>query len=189
MSRPRYEANLKELQGRMEAYARENGIEVPDPAPDAVRLSHSLYLAHSTASDEFSKICGAGRLLSATQLALRGGKAPKPGSVKVLLGTADSVFFYVAPFRYPNPGCGLLFTRSLEEHHMDDGVATPFDSGGLVDYFAWPDPAEPVREFLSRHELPIPDHREYLRVALGVVFEKPMDYIEGSEPRWPVRSA
>lgn len=186
MSRPRYEANLVELQERMAAYAKKNGIEVADPAPDAVRLSQSLYLAHSTASDEFSKICGAKRLLSATQLALRRGEDLRPDSIKVLLGTADSVFLYVAPFRYPNTDCGLLFARSLDEHHMNDGVATPFDSGGLVDVFTRPNPTEPVREFLSRHEPPIPDHREYLRVALGVVFEKPMDYIEGSEPRWPV---
>ncbi|MDP3000887.1 MAG: hypothetical protein Q8N47_25615 [Bryobacterales bacterium] len=184
MSRRRYEANLIELQERMTAYARENGIEVADPAPDTVRLSHSLYLAHSTASDDFSKICAAGRLLSATQLALRGGKASKPGSVKVLLGTADSVFFYVAPFRYPNTGCGLLFARSLEEHRMDDGVATPFDSGGLVHVLVRPNPAEPVRDFLSRHELPIPDYREYLRISLATLFDKPVDYIEGSQPRW-----
>jgi len=169
----------------MAAYARENGIEVADPAPEAVRLSHSLYLAHSTASDKFSKICDAGLLLSATQLALRRGEDLRPNSVEVLLGTADSVFLYVAPFRYPNTGCGLLFARSLEEHHLDDGVATPFDSGGLVDVFTRPDPAEPVRAFLSRHELPIPDHRQYLRISLGTLFEKPIDYIEVSEPRWP----
>ena len=169
----------------MEAYARETGTEVADPAPDAVRLSHSLYLAHSTASDKFSRICGAGRLLSPTQLALRRGEDPAPDSVEVLLETADSVFFYVSPFRYPPTGCGLLFARSLEEYHMDDGVATPFDSGGLVDYFTWPDPAEPVREFLSRHELPVPDHRQYLGISLATLFDKPADYIEGSEPRWP----
>jgi len=64
-------------------------------------------------------------------------------------------------------------------------VATPFDSGGLIEKFTRADPAEPPREFLSRHELPVPDHREYLGLSLGVLFAKPIDYLEGEEPRWP----
>jgi len=47
-------------------------------------------------------------------------------------GNEDSVFFYVAPFRYPNTGCGLLFAATLESAHRDDGAATPFDSGWLT---------------------------------------------------------
>jgi len=34
----------------------------------------------------------------------------------------------------------LLFARSLEEDHGDDGVATPFDSGGLIEKFPRADP-------------------------------------------------
>jgi hypothetical protein len=184
MSRPRWEGNLKELCRRLEDYAATNGIVVSGP-PEAERVSHSLFLAHSTASNTFSAICGDGQILSAERLAAARGIALKPDSAEVQLGTVDSVFFYLAPFRYPSTTCGLLFARSLEESHMDDGVATPFDSGGLVGWFTRPDPAEPLREFLSRHELPVPDHREYLKLSLGILFSTPMDYVDGSDPRSP----
>jgi len=101
------------------------------------------------------------------------------------MGTADSVFFYVAPFRYPNTNCGLLFAASLESERRDDGVATHFDSGWLTKMRAQPQPAETVRDFLGRHELPVPEHRRYLAMSMDVLFEKPENYIEGTDPRWP----
>ncbi len=119
------------------------------------------------------------------QLAARRGEAPKTDSVEMKLGTADSVFFYLAPFRSPHTGCGLLFARSLEDYHKDYGVATPFDSGGLVDVFSRSDSAEQPRAFLSRHELPVPDHREYLRLCLSIMFERPVDYLSRVDPRCP----
>jgi hypothetical protein len=78
----------------------------------------------------------------------------------VVLGTAGSVFFFVSPFRYPNTGCGLLFASTLELLHTDDGVASPFDSGGLLDVFTRSDMTESPREFLSRHE----SQREYIAI-------------------------
>ena len=178
--------NLLKLRGRLEAYAAANGIPVPSPVPpEAKVLSESLYLAHSTSSRKFSGIAGSGRLLTAAQLAAATEVPLRPDSDEALLGTADSVFLYVGPFRYPYTGCGLLFARSLEEHRKEDGVATPFDSGGLVSRFTRPDPSEPPRAFLSRHELPIPGHRGYLGLSLGVLFGKPMNYVDGVEPRWP----
>ncbi|MCX6635816.1 MAG: hypothetical protein NT090_12165 [Acidobacteria bacterium] len=185
MSRLRWEANQAQLLRRFEVYAATNEIARPGQPSDAVRLGQSMYLAHSTASAKFSEMCAAGRLLSAIQLAPGKGVDLSPDSVKVLLGTADFVFFYVAPFSFLNTGCGLLFARTLEEYHRDDGVATPFDSGGLVNRVTRPDPAEPPHEFLARHELPVPDHREYLGVCLGTLFDSPMDYLQGSNPRWP----
>lgn len=101
------------------------------------------------------------------------------------MGTAGSVFLYVAPFRYPISGCGLLFASTLEKERRDEGVATPFDSGGLATVLVRPDPAEPVRQFLARHELPVPEHRRYLGLSMDVLFGKPEDYVEGTMPRWP----
>jgi hypothetical protein len=177
--------NLQKLRGRLEAYAAANGIPVPSPVPpEAKGLSEGLYLAHSTASRNFSDMAGAGRLLSAAQLAAATGVPLKPDSVEALVGTADSVFLYLGPFRYPYTGCGLLFAGSLEEQHREDGVATPFDSGGLVHVFTRPDPSESPRDFLRRHEFPVPDHREYLGLSLSVLFGKPADYLDGAEPRW-----
>jgi hypothetical protein len=101
------------------------------------------------------------------------------------LATANSVFFYVSPFRYPNTTCGFLFAASLESHYRDEGVATPFDSGALVKHLVRPNPAEPVRDFLSRHELPSTEHRRYLGLSMSILFAKPGDYCEGTDPRWP----
>jgi hypothetical protein len=83
------------------------------------------------------------------------------------------------------PGCGLLFAASLESAHAYEGAATPFDSGGLASVLARQDPAEPVRGFLARHELPAPGHRRYLGMSMDALFGKPEDYVEGTEPRWP----
>jgi hypothetical protein len=90
-----------------------------------------------------------------------------------------------SPFRYPNTTCGLLFAKSLESQHRDAGVATPFDSGGLMGIFVRPDPTEPLRDFLARHELPVPEHRRHLGLSMAVLFDKPGDYFEGADPLWP----
>ena len=66
----------------------------------------------------------------------------------------------------------------------DDGVATPFDSGGLLKCFVLPGPETP-QQFLARHELPIPEHRRYLRLSMDTLFSHPRDYVEGTEPCRP----
>jgi hypothetical protein len=180
------QANLDELCRNLEDYAQKNGIGVPNPSSSAAaRLSDSLYLAHSTSGEKFSDICARGYLASAARLAAARSQPLAPGGAEFVLGTAGSVFFYVSPFRYPNTGCGFLFAKTLESHRSDDGVATPFDSGGLLKVFTRLDAAEPPRAFLSRHELSIPEHRRYLGLSMEVLFDKPEDYIEGLEPRLP----
>src|ERR1035437_2023682 len=186
MSRHQWQANLDGLCRSLEDYAKQNGIGVPNPSSGAAaRLSDSLFLAHSTSGEKFSDICASGYLASAASLAAARGESLAPARTEVVLGTADSVFFYVSPFRFPQTGCGLLFAETLESHRSDDGVAPPFDSGGLLEWLTRPDPAEPPREFLARHELPIPEHRRYLGLSMAVLFDKPGDYSEGSDPLWP----
>ena len=186
MSRSRWETNLAGLCRGLEAFGVANGLAVPgEPSGAATRLADSLYLAHSAPDRRFEAICASGQLLSAKLLAASAGETLSPARTEVVMGTADSVFFYVAPFRYPNTNCGLLFAASLESERRDDGVATPFDSGWLTKSRARPQPAEPVRDFLARHELPVPEHRRYLGMSMDVLFEKPEDYVEGTEPRWP----
>jgi len=182
----RWQANLDGLCRSLEDYAKVNGIGVPNPSSQAAaRLSDSLYLAHSTADEKFSDICASGYLVSAARLAADRNESLAPRRTEVALGTAASVFFYVSPFRFPQTGCGFLFAKTLESHRSDEGVATPFDSGGLQGRFTRPDPAEPPRAFRPRHELPIPGHRRYLGLSMGVLFDKPEDYVEGLEPRLP----
>jgi hypothetical protein len=186
MSRHRWESNLDGFCRTLEDYAEKNAIRVPNPlSAAATRLSSSLYLAHSTSDAKFSDICADGYLASATHLAAQRNETLASGRTEVALGTADSVFFFVSPFRMPHTGCGLLFAASVESHSWDDGVATPFDSGGLLRVFTRPDPVEPPREFLSRHEFPIPEHRRYLGLSMEVLFDKPEDYIEDLDPRLP----
>jgi hypothetical protein len=180
------QANLGGLCRNLEDYAQKNGIGVPNPPSQAAeRLSDSLYLAHSTADGKFADICASGYLDSAARLAAARHESLAPTCTEVVLGTARSVFFYVSPFGVPNSGCGFLFAKTLESERSDDGVATPFDSGGLRKVFARLDAAEPPREFLARHELPIPEHRRYLRLSMEILFDKPEDYVDGLEPRLP----
>jgi hypothetical protein len=186
VSRSRWETNLDDLCRRLEEYGRANGLAVPDPAPDAAkRLGDSIYLAHSTADAPFAAICASGWLASAERQAADHKRPLSPTRTEVAMGTEDSVFFYVAPFRYPNTGCGLLFAATLESAHRDDGAATPFDSGWLTKLRVRPHLAETVRGFLARHELPVPEHRRYLGMSMDILFEKPEDYVDCTEPRWP----
>jgi hypothetical protein len=73
-----------------------------------------------------------------------------------------------------------LFARTLEAEHEEEGIATPFDSGGLRhSSISRSNPAEPVLEFLTRHEVPVPDHRQYLGETMSMLFTNPSDYVEG----------
>lgn len=186
MSRHQWEGNLGLLSLNLEEYASSNGIPQPNPSsPAATSLSDSLYLAHSTSDNKFSAVCASGFVASAAGLAAASGAFLASGCTELLMGTADSVFFYVSPFRYPHTGCGLLFAKTLESYHADDGVATPFDSGGLLSVYTRTDTTEPPQGFLSRHELPVPEHRSYLRLSMSVLFHKPADYVEGTGPSRP----
>lgn len=186
MSRSQRERNLTRLLEGLDAYARDNGITAPNPPPpEAVTLSASCFLAHSTSDDSFAAICASNQLLSPAELARQRGEALRPDSAEAILDTGKFVFLYAAPFRYPHTGCGLLFAVSLEHENREEGVATPFDSGGLKEVFSRADPAEAPRAFLSRHELPLPEHRDYLRQTMILLFGHPLDYLDGREPRWP----
>lgn len=108
MSRLRWEANLDELCRRLADYAAANRVDVPGPMSEKAKgLSDSLYLAHSTTEERFGAICASGNLTPP--------RSVSPTCAEVVMGTAGSVFFYVAPFRYPNTGCGLLFATTLSE--------------------------------------------------------------------------
>ena len=164
-------ANLDRLCQELETHAQSLGIPM-GPSPVAEKLSQSLFLAHSTADQKFAQVCAARCLSSNAKLAAEQGITLAADCTEVVLGTSDTVFFYAAPFRYPNTGCGLLYARSLEKDYESTGAATPFDSGGLRHKMVRPDPAEPVQTFLARHELPIPGHRRYLGHVMTALFEK-----------------
>ena len=171
----RYRANFDRLCGNLTAYAETNCPPAPADGKRTVRaetLSESLFLAHSTANTKFARVC-------------REGLKGFTGNVEEQLGTAGHVFFYVSPFRYPNTDCGLLFSRDLEASRREDGVASPFDSGSLLQHCTPAVTAASPRDFLASHELPIPDHRHYLGRCMDKLFGDPADYVKGIEPLLP----
>lgn len=186
MDRSRLEENLTRMSAALDSYVLDKGINrAGSHSVEAVALAEGLCLAHSTSEAKFSDICSSNRLLSPQALHDEGIENLDPRSVEVALGTAGSVFLYAAPFRFPGTGCGLLFKHSLETLHEDTGAATAFDSGALVNVFERPILDEDAASFLARHELPLPDHRNYLQQALTFLFSNPRDYIKGHDPHLP----
>lgn len=177
--------NSARLCQELRDYAGAQGLspEMRDSRPRVI--SEGLLLSHATSLQKMRRVADSRELLSQREVARRTGKTQMAQTTETLLGTDDDVFFFLAPFRYPHTHCGLLFGRSLEEHHAASASATPFDSGGLHDppKCLRPDPSEPVAAFLARHQLPIPEHRVYLELTLTILFASPWDYIEGVDPR------
>lgn len=173
--------NLSRLCQQLEAHAESCGSAFP-VSPLALKLSGSLFLAHSRSLEAFSRICQDGSLSSRKKLDAEGTRPLDPNCDECLLGTSDCVFFYVGPFRYPSTNCGLLFTGALEVEHRISGIATPFDSGALINHYFRPDSLETPQEFLARHELPIPEHRDYLGHSMTALFRDPVDYVAGKAP-------
>ena len=172
------QSNLNRLSQELAASAQHSQLPI-DPSPLALKLSGGLFLAHSTADEKFAEICEAQSLVSKSTFAASGKMELEPTCDEAVLGTSNDVFFYVAPFRYPRTTCGFLFAPTLELAHKDTGVATPFDSGGLIRHVMRQNPEELVQEFLARHELPIPEHRQYLSHVMTTLFGKAEHYVEG----------
>jgi hypothetical protein len=126
---------------------------------------------------------------------------PKTGaSARAELGTAGSVFFWVARCSYPETDMILVWAPSYESLALvgdaaDDAsvaLAAPWDTGGLLSapfgYFLSNDHA---RTLLERYSLPLPHYRSYLAAVLEACFVHPTDYLEGRtpEPGYPAWDA
>jgi hypothetical protein len=153
-------------------------------------MADGMPLSNSAGVDTFAKICGTGSLLSQRELIARGIPSPRtgPGSPAALLRTDNFVFFFVGAFRFPGTKCGFLFKASLEEERRGDSLASPFDSGGLLDHHRPPSGENP-RTFLERHEMSVPDYRRFLELVLDRLFADPWHYLTGTGParEGPVR--
>lgn len=183
MRRKQCENNLKRMKSELRAYLASNRI-TPGKAgkASASKIAKAIFLAHSTTDEGFAGISSSTeRLLSPRGLDERGIKALKPTAVEITLGTDGDVFLYAAPFSFPS-SCGFLFDPGLEKRHKDDGFAAPFDSGGLIKIYGRPDMAEPAVDFLRRHELPLSEHRQYLKGSIESLFKEPADYLDRVPP-------
>lgn len=151
-----------------------NLAQLPPPAP----LAEALPLAHSTTAGSLAGINKSGFLLSTAAVHALKGKPVPPDGAESVLGTSGFVFLYTGTFRYPGTSCGLLFAKSIEAQHTEDGEASPFDSGGLLCHLQRSDPDESPRSYLERHTLPLPRHRRYLGQCLSTLFAAPEDYLK-----------
>lgn len=160
------------------------------PSEIAEKLSEGLFLAHSTSPINFEEICKRGQLSSKAEQAMEHGHSLSGNHHDVLNGTENSVFLYAGPFRYSGPGlslsssCGLLFAPSLETMERENGSASGFDSGGLGNPIQYPGGYSSARSFLEQHAMPIPEHREYLRLAMDNLFDEPKHYVDGTGPKF-----
>lgn len=144
--------NLDRLTGSLTSHCTESATQTAE----ARRWASRLPLCHSLSFGALAGTLQDGELRS--QLAL----GHEPGEAETLLETADDVFFYVGAFNYPGTECGFLFLPSLEADHLEDGVATPFDSGALAYKLAPPGGYLDGFACVRAHELPLDGHRGLL---------------------------
>lgn len=186
---PEPQANLARLLAWAEgAAARDRKLldRYRQNAVVADQIASSVPLSHATGSRGALGIIESGRLDSFEVLFHRrfgvepGEREPKP--VEAILGTAGSAFLYAAPFRYPGTSCGFLFDVAAESGHRADGCATPFDSGATIAYLRPGDSPEAQVAFVRNHELPLIAYRGLLSSFLTLLFQKPSDYVTGTDP-------
>ncbi len=157
-------------------HLRECAPPNPATAKRASRIADRVPLSHGTSAENFARMAKTGAILSQVAVAAMNGDMLK-STTETKLDTADFVFFFASPFRYPTSDCGFLFRHDLEDQRHSDGNASPFDSGGLLKHFTREDPTETPSSFLARHMLPIPEHRTLLKISLERLFDSPDDYL------------
>jgi hypothetical protein len=180
--------NLKRLLGAIETFAAGDEIcrkrqSSPDPA--ARSLAGSLPLGHSRGAAHLKSIAEEGGIFSRIELERRGVALTAGGNTERVLGTADDVFTYVGPLRYPGTSCGLFFKPNTELIFSSTAVATFFDSGGILKH--WPpnhlaNSDDAKITYLRRNEMAVPDYREYLWRCLVLLFASPWHYVDGTGP-------
>ncbi|MDA8134274.1 MAG: hypothetical protein M0T82_06585 [Desulfobacteraceae bacterium] len=172
--------NLASLTTQTQKMGHHNGKEIL-----AKTVIDSLPLSNTFSIKNFTSICNQQYLRSQVELIADGTmeKQLSP-TTEQQLGTDTFVFFFLAPFSYPNTQCGILFKKEMQKTYKNKSEASPFDSGGLLEKFTLP-PGIAPKDFLYRHLLPVPEHEELLEAALIFLFNDPTDYIHGINPLHP----
>lgn len=144
--------NLTRLTGSLTSHCPGNATQTAD----ANRWSEQMPLCHSLSIGKLPGTLRDGALRSQSDL------GHNPGTAETLLETVDDVFLYVGAFNYPGTECGFLFLPSLEADHLENGVATPFDSGAMAYKLSPPEGYEDGVACVRSHELPLDGHRGLL---------------------------
>ena len=161
--------NLARLRGSSHPHCAPPPSRLGEAAQDARRMP----LTHTAPQKAMASILSAGALLSADKIPL------PPGKAEATLGTSGDVFLYLCSMGYPDNEFGFLFEASLTNAVSGTAVATPFDSGGCVAKLL-PPGGEDCVSFVRRHEIPVPECRDYLGDILAGWFVSTHDYLAGS---------
>ena len=151
--------------------------------PAADRIAYMLPISTATSIANASKIIESRRLYSKKRL-IEMGLSKKKGkkTPEEIFGTDRAVFFFCAPFAYPDTDCGFLFKPEIENVFSNHATTSPFDSGGLLEKFTINSSDKDPVSFLKNHLLPPVDHRKLLCESLMYLFAAPLDYIYGDDP-------
>lgn len=142
-----------------------------DHAASCQRDAWRMPLSHSTSQGLFEAI------VAENQLRSNDARGVPSRDVDTQLGTTNDVFVYLGAPAFPKREFAFVFRYSLTESGNSRGVATPFDSGGCAGHFGLP--AGTHVEFVRKHELPVPECRDYLAVMLGHCFASVESYLSG----------
>ena len=120
--------NLQRLISKTKTMGKDNGERQA-----AERIAHMLPISTATSIANLLKICESRSLYSRKRLIELGlSKRKEEKTDEEILGTDRAVFFFCAPFAYPDTDFGLLFKPEMESAFSDHATASPFDSGGLL---------------------------------------------------------
>lgn len=150
-------------------------------SPTTPSFGALLPLGHSRGAASFRTVAKDGVLFSRAQLE-HGGTVLPGGDTEKALQTTDYVFTYVGALRYPATSCGFFFKTDLEQDRSGGAIAAPFDSGAILKHVNLKDVGEDRIAFLRRHEMPVPEYREYFQHHLRLLFSSPWDYVDGKGP-------
>ncbi|MBI5369424.1 MAG: hypothetical protein HZA54_20490 [Planctomycetes bacterium] len=185
---PALSANLRRLSQELSEFADKS------PPCDSRRAANQalagevaskMLLCNARGNTGFRSAITEQMILSRAEQLRRNPALKRPSddiSDEAVLGTQDCVFLFCGPPRYANPFL-LVFKPEVEmEIRAEEPVASPFDSGGLRTKMRPMDTDAQRREFLERHELPVPEYREFLASTLATLFDSPWNYLDGIPP-------
>lgn len=114
---------------------------------------------------------------------LRESRSDRTRAAEASFGFQPSLYFYVG-FSHPSFGDAVLVYEP-ETFDIDQGGATPFDSGGFhLDHIivARVTSTAAKRAYVERHDVPLGAWREYFAQYVAEHFQSAKAYVQGQRP-------